>query len=410
MVEPGTVEIVRLGAQGDGVAETPHGPVHVPLALPGERVRLADGGLDVIVGPPSPERRASPLCPHVPRCGGCSVQHMGDRLYAEWKHGLLAAALAQRGIAAEVAPMVSVPPRSRRRATLSARRKGSAVVLGYHGPRQHRIEDIVDCAVLAPVITGALPGLRSLLALLLAPKGEARLTLLATPAGLDVAVSGGLRTQTGPEVRRDALQAAQSLPIARLSMDGEPWLARTSPVVALGGVEVLPPPGSFLQAVAEAEAAIAHLVLGGIGTAKRIADLFCGLGTLTFPLARQASVLALDSDTASIEALAAAARRAQRLKPIEARVRNLATTPLAPRELAAFDAVVLDPPFAGAKAQVEALARSKVARVVAVSCNPATFARDVRILLDGGYRLGVVTPIDQFLWSAHVELVAVLRR
>jgi 23S rRNA (uracil1939-C5)-methyltransferase len=405
MTSPETLDIVRIGAQGDGVAETPAGPLHVPFALPGE----------TWTGPPyrrhtSSPLRQQPVCRHFERCGGCAAQHMAEPLYSDWKREIVVRALRHRGIDAEVAPLRRVGPGSRRRCVLTARRTGGRVELGYRADRSHDLVDLAECPVLRPEIVAAFDGLRAIAAAILAPDETARLTLLVTAAGLDVAVDTGLRRQPAPALRMTLAQLAAHHRIARLTLDGAP-LAEHAPVsIMLGAVAVSPEPGAFVQAVPEAEAVMSELVLSGLAGARTVADLFAGLGTFSFAIARGARVLAVDGDKAAIARLAAAARAARGLKPIETRVRDLYREPLSRKELEPYDAVVLDPPRAGAKAQSEALARSKVRAIVAVSCNPATLARDMRILVDGGCRIEKVAPIDQFLFSAHVEVVALLRR
>jgi 23S rRNA (uracil1939-C5)-methyltransferase len=401
------IEVVGLGAQGDGIAAEPEGDHRfVPFALPGERVRSTGIGLPEILSGASPERRA-PVCRHFGTCGGCVAQHMSAHLYAEWKRGIVVEAFRQRGIEADVAPLLAVPLGSRRRAVLTAKREAGRITLGYHRRRSHDLLDLEECPVLAPEIVATLPGLRALVGALAAD--EVRLAVLVTPVGLDVAVDGAGRR---PDARAAALlaQICAQHRLARLTVGAETIVARASPTLQTSGVEVLPPPGGFMQAVAEAEAAMSAAVLDNVGKAKRAADLFCGIGTFSFALARRARVAAFDNDDASIAALQAAMRHARGLKPIEVRPRDLFREPLSPRELIAFDAVVLDPSRAGAKAQCEALARSDVCTIVYVSCDPATLARDARILHDGGYRLGRVVPIDQFLFAAHVEVVAAFTR
>ncbi len=397
--------IARLGAQGDGVAETAEGPRFVPFALPGERVRLHAAEQPEILPPASPQRRA-PVCRHFGTCGGCVAQHMSEALYGDWKRGIVVEALRQRGLTPEVAPLVRIGPGSRRRAVLTAQRRGGRIVLGYHRRRSSELLDLAECPVLVPEIAGQLAGLRAVADALDAP--ELRLTVVATAGGLDIAVEGGGH-RDGKAIAAVARIAAEHR-IARIGVGGETLVERAKPVLAVGGVALVPPAGVFLQAVAEAERAMASLVTAAAGKARRVADLFAGIGTFTFPLARRARVLAADGDAKALAALTAAARGASGLKPIETKLRDLYREPLAAQELKQFDAVVLDPPRAGARAQCEALARSAVPAVIYVSCDPATLARDVRTLCDAGYRLEQVTPIDQFLYSAHVEVVAVLRR
>ena len=401
----GEYDIARLGAQGDGIAETPEGSRFVPFALRGERVRVTGAAMpEVIVA--SPERTA-PVCRHFGTCGGCVAQHMSGPLYGEWKRGIVVEALRQHGLAADVAPLVRVTPGSRRRAVLTARRVGGSVVLGYHQRRSHELVAIAECPVLLPAIVAKLPGLRALADLLAAP--ETRMTVLHTQDGLDVSLENGAQL-VNPALFAALARVAAKHGLVRVAAGGEIVVERAVPVLSIGGASVVPPSGAFVQASEAAEQQMRDLVVGALGRAKRVADLFCGIGTWTFPIARRARVLAVDGDDAAIAALSAAARNAQGLKPIEILRRDLFREPLSARELKGFDAVVFDPPRAGAKAQAEQLARAEVPVVVAVSCDPGTLARDLRILVDSGYRLEAVTPVDQFEFSAHVETVAVLRR
>jgi 23S rRNA (uracil1939-C5)-methyltransferase len=288
------------------------------------------------------------------------------------------------------------------------RRQGQRIVLGYHRRRSRDLVDIAECPVLVPAIAAQFPALRAVAAAM--PGREMRLSVLSTPAGLDVAVTGG-SAASRPAVVAALGRIALEHRFARIAVDGEVVIARAPPALSHGGVDAVPPPGAFVQAVEAAEQEMARIVMAALGSKpRRIADLFCGIGTFTFALARVARVLAVDGDAAAIAALGAAVRGARGLKPIETRVRDLFREPLSPRELDGFDAAVLDPPRAGARAQAEQLARSKVPTVVAVSCDAGTLARDVRILADGGYAIEGVTPIDQFLFSAEIEAVAVLRR
>lgn len=404
MSEAAELDIIALGAQGDGIAETGQGPRYVPFALPGERMRVTQGALPVLVSAPSPDR-TTPVCRHFGVCGGCVAQHLSPQRYADWKRANVVEAFRQRGLEPEIAPLVHVPPASRRRAVLTARRIGSDIVLGYHRRASHDVFAMQECPVLVPDIVRQLPGLRALAAAL--PAREARITVLHTPAGLDIAIDG---TARGAALKAELALVASENRFARLTIDGETVVLRAKPELNLDGVALVPAPGAFLQAVRQAEDALVARVREAAGRSKRIADLFAGVGTFSFALARRARILAMDSDAHAIAALGEAARYAQGLKPIETCVRDLFRDPLSPRELEGFDAVVFDPPRAGAKAQAEALAKSRVPTVIAVSCNPATLARDARALVDGGYRIDGIVPIDQFLYSAHVEVVAVLRR
>ena len=405
------VTIDRLGAQGDGVAEFPEGAVFVPFALPGERVRIelnADGKhgdlLEILEAAPD---RIEPVCPHFGACGGCALQHLEEDAYLRWKREQVVQALAARGLEAAVEPVRPIPLQSRRRATFTLGRNAQGLSFGYRRARSHDLIDIATCPILSPGILAALPKLKAMLAPLLTGKREARVGVTETATGLDVAV-GSVRPKHAA-LAGLARQAAD-LGVARLTVDGDSLSPGAPPLMRFGAAELRLPPGAFLQASAEAETVLADLVGEGVGSAKRLADLFAGLGTFTLALAGTAKVDAFETDEAALAALAEAVRHTPKLKPVRCVLRDLFREPLGPKELDRYDAVVFDPPRAGALAQAEQLAKSKVKRLVAVSCNPATLARDLRILVDGGYRLTRVVPVDQFLFSAHVEVVAHLER
>jgi 23S rRNA (uracil1939-C5)-methyltransferase len=405
------LRIERLGHRGDGIASSRAGSVYVPFTLPGETVlveRAGDRARIVEILAPSPARIA-PLCPHFGACGGCSVQHLRRHNYVDWKMELVRTALTQRGLDIPVDRPAVFPAHSRRRALFTARRTGKGIVFGYNERQSHRIVPVSECPVLLPQIEKALPVLAAWLTPLIPLKAAIRIAVTATSTGLDVALEG-------PKPRPPAIAAEvaarrpSGLDIARLSVAGEPVLVTVDPAVDISGVSVILPPLAFLQAVEAAEAAMARLVIGWVGGTSRVADLFSGIGTFSLRLARELPVVAVERDRAALDALAEAARRTQGLKPVETLRRDLERQPLSAGELERFDGLVFDPPRAGARAQAEEIARSSVARVAAVSCNPATLARDLRILVDGGYRLCRVVPVDQFLYSPHIEAVALLER
>lgn len=403
------LRIVRLGAQGDGVADCEGRPVFVPFALPGEDV-LADvsgeRGRLVRVLEASAER-VEPVCRHFGTCGGCSVQHMSSKAYRIWKRELVVSAFRARGINADVAELVE-PGGRRRRAVFSVERQREGIAIGFHEAQSHALVPIDECPVLEPKIVSMLPQLGALLAPLVSKRG-ARLTITATNSGLDVLLDGIERRLT-PDVRSRLAAGASDLKLARLTVSNDVVVETLPPFLSFGAADVVLPPGVFVQAVAEAEAEMARRITAAVGKAKTVADLFCGMGAFTFPLAVRARISAFDGDKDAIDALVAASKKTSGLKPISARVRDLFREPLSPLELNEHDAIVFDPPRAGAEAQAQRLAKSKVKTVVAVSCNPATLARDARHLIDGGYKIESVTPIDQFVYSAHVEVIAVFRR
>lgn len=403
-------EIKRVGAQGDGVADTAAGPVFIPFTLPGERVRVMSIGGDTRVDAvlQSSAERVSAVCQHFGVCGGCAVQHMSEEFYKDWKRDLVVAAFKARGIDADVSAVI-IPQGHRRRAVFTATRTDAELVLGFHKAQSHDLIDLSECAVMDPRIVAALPGLRLLLTPLVAKRTEARVTVTMTVAGLDIAIGDLKKTLTLP-LRAALAKDAAELKVARVSVNGEPVYAALQPYLIFGSVDVPLPPGAFIQAVEAAEREMARLVTEYLGKAKKVADLFAGFGAFTFPIALRAKVLSIDSDATAIAALANAVRKASGIKPVTALVRDLFREPLSALELNEHDAVVFDPPRAGAEAQSRMLAKSKVKTVVAVSCNPATLARDARTLIDGGYTMGRVTPIDQFRYTPHIECVAVFNR
>ncbi|MBN9278931.1 MAG: class I SAM-dependent RNA methyltransferase [Hyphomicrobium sp.] len=402
------VEITGLGAEGDGAATTLGGEqIFIPQALPGERWRVEEGYAPEPVEL-LPDRRRPPDPDDEP-CGGCVARHMPLAMYQEWKREFLVRALRQQNISADIQPLITVPEHTRRRATFNTRRIRGEMRIGYHGRRSHDLVPAEDCPVLDKRIVELLPALAQLAGVVAGQEEETRLAITLTDTGADVDLEGNERALSAA-ARAKIGEITGAARMARVSVGGVPVIERQAPVLHFAGKAVTPPPGAFLQAVPEAEQAMIDLVTTALGKAKQVGDLFCGLGTLTLPIAQKARVTAFDADRNAIAALNEAQRKNQGLKPFTAKPRDLFRDALSPMEMKDLDAVVLDPPRAGAKAQCERLAQSKVKRVVMVSCNPATLARDLRILIDGGYRLDAITPIDQFLYSPHLEAVAVLTR
>lgn len=409
--------IARIGNRGDGVADTPEGPVFVPLTLAGEVVeteREKDRGRLVAVIEPSAER-VDPVCRHFGVCGGCALQHWASGPYEAWKRGLVVEALARVGLAPEVAALVPAHGEGRRRAVFHARGTGGSapkgrdlLSVGFAGRRSHAIVAIDACPVLAPGLDGALKAAWAVAQVLapLAKPLDIQVTASETGLDMDVRGSGPLR----PDRVAALAEVAGAHRLARLTRHGELVLQREPPLVTMGRARVALPPGSFLQATAAGEARLAALVGEAVRDAGRIADLFSGVGTFALRLAERARVAAYESAAPAVESLLKATRGVSGLKPVTAEVRDLFRRPLLPLELKAFDAVVFDPPRQGAEAQARQLAAARVPLVVGVSCDPVSFARDAHILCEGGYRLESVTPVDQFLYSAHVEMVGVFRR
>jgi 23S rRNA (uracil1939-C5)-methyltransferase len=401
--------IASIGHRGDGVVDTPDGAVYVPFTLPGETVEV-DGW------PGHPDRRhllrvetasadrTAPICPHFGACGGCAIQHWRSERYRTWKRRLVSTALAQVDVPDAIGELVDAHGRGRRRATLHARRGTHDVLqVGFAAPRAHHIVAIDQCPILAPELAGTIKTAWAV-AEALGPVGRPLdIQVTATDNGLDVDVRG---SGALAPARISALARVADLHrLARLTRHGELIALRAAPTLSVGRAKVTLPPGAFLQATEAGEAALAEQVVTHVGTAKSIADLFAGVGPFALRLAERARVMAADSDEPAIAALKSAAA-APGLKPIEAVRRDLFRRPLVAAELKPYDAVVFDPPRQGAQAQATQLAASKVPVVVAVSCNVVTFARDARILIDGGYKIEGVTPVDQFRHTPHVELVA----
>lgn len=413
-----TVEIVveRLGARGDGVAA---GPLYIPLTVPGDRIRARVTGKRgqgrvaemTALLEPGPGRAAAP-CRHFGTCGGCAFQHLAPDLYLATKRRLITDALAHQGITGPpLLPVHEGRRGSRRRVRFSlARRKGGGPALaGFARRASHELTDIMECPVLEPALMALLAPLRELAAVLLMPGEGAAATLLLADTGIDLLLD--LPREPGLAGLEILAQFADAQDLARLvwrqAGKGPVWpvALRREVLVDLSGTRVAMPVEPFLQATLDGEAALTRAVAVAAGGAHRVADLYAGVGTFTFALAGNSFVHAVE-----FLPEAAASLRSGLKQRGTAAVRDLDKDPLDPAELAGFDAVVFDPPRAGAAAQAEALARSTVPLVVAVSCNPASFARDARLLLDGNFRLLSILPVDQFLWSPHVELVAVFHR
>ena len=386
----------------------------MPYTLPGETVEVerVAGHPDrrhlLRVVTPSPER-ISPVCSHFGICGGCAVQHWTHSRYRGWKRGLVAAALQQVGLDVVIDELIDAHGEGRRRATFHARHDAHDVIeVGFAALRAHHIVAIDRCPVLAPALDGALKVAWAVAEALEPQKKPLDIQATATDGGIDMDVRG-----SGPlpatSISRLA-QLAQAHRLSRLTRHGELIALHSPPIVTIGRTRLTLPPGAFLQATAAGEDILARLVIGHIGGARNVADLFCGVGPFALRLAERIRVNAIDADAGAIAALKQAAGVTSGLKPVETETRDLFRRPLIGQELKRFEAVVFDPPRQGAQAQARALASSAVPVVVAVSCNPSTFARDARILADGGYRLTAVTPVDQFRYSAHVEIVARFER
>ncbi len=410
--------IARMGSAGDGVADQPSGPLHIPRSLPGETVEIGRmtvagrsrrAALDAVVVP-SPDRVEAP-CPHFARCGGCSLQHWRDDAYAAWKRGLVVSALAEAGFdTATVGALARTPPHARRRMDFAVERIQGGVLLGLHEGHSKTIVDVDTCVVLHPALLALVAPLRSLLSSLAALRRTGSILVNLLDSGPDLLIRTDGPLATPDRAKLAAFASAHGVDrIAWALGDGPPENAAllAMPHVTFAGKRVEPPPGAFLQASAEGQAAIVAAVLDGLPgklTQKsRAIELYAGCGTISFPMAERLRVVAFEGDAPS----AAAVRRALSGTRVEITTRDLVRQPLTAKELSGAAAIVLDPPYAGAAMQMPAVAASGVARVIIVSCNPQALAKDAAVLGKSGYRLLAATPIDQFLWSAHVESVAV---
>ena len=412
-----TVTISHMGSEGDGVVRGGAGPVFVPFTLPGETVAIArvkNQGMPMSWVDTSAER-VTPPCRHFGpdaengACGGCSLQHWADLPYQTWKRNLVVEALRGKGIETEIRDLVACSPGERRRVAFTGRKTEKGVILGFSQAASHHLIDLRECPISEPAIVARLPEIRQIAASLATNADPFKVTVLHTLSGLDLAF-GDIKKLD--DARRQAMIDVV-LPmkgIARVSLNGEILIEPHKPMLDFSGVSVVVPPGAFVQATERAENVMSDLAIAHVGKAKRVADLFSGCGTFALRLARKSAVHAVEFEAPALAALDLAARKAQGLKPVSFERRDLFRRPMQPMDLKQVEAVVFDPPRAGAEAQAHELARSKVARIAAISCNPVTLARDLAILIEGGYKLKSVTPIDQFLWSSHVEAVALLER
>lgn len=399
--------IERLGHQGDGIAA---GPLYAPMTLPGEVVSGTAQGqrlTDIRIIEPS-ERRVAPPCRHFKACGGCQLQHADDAFVAAWKEDVVRTALAAHGLDAPFLPVATSPAQARRRATLSARRTKKSAMAGFHGRASDVIVEIPGCTLLHPDLMRAVPVAEALAHAAASRKGALDVAVSLSLVGLDVNVTGG-KPLDGP-LRMALAQLAEAQDLARLAWEGEVIAMRRPPVQRFGAAQVLPPPGAFMQATAHGEAALLADVRSAVEGAARIVDLFAGCGTFALPLAEGAQVHAVEGDAAMIEALDAAWRKTGGLKQVTGEARDLFRRPLLPDEMKGVDAAVIDPPRAGAEAQIAQLVAAEIPRIAYVSCNPVTFARDAAALVAAGWRIDALRVVDQFRWSAHVELVSQFSR
>ncbi len=387
-----------------GMGRTTDGTL-VPRVLPGETIDLTDEGARIVT--PSVDR-VSAICRHYKGCGGCSMQHASDAFTATWKQRIVERALAAQGIVPQFRPMHISPPASRRRAKFSGTRTKKGALVGFHGRCSGVVVTIPECQLIVPDLLNLMPTLEKLTVLAASRKAEIDLTVTASEAGADVHVE---TAQQLTEVLRVELAAlVQSHGLARLTWNDEPVVERVPPYQTFGTVRVVPPPGAFLQATKDGEDALLSAVLESVSGSKRVVDLFSGCGTFALPIAKQAEVHTVEGDASMMAALDKGWRLATGLKRVTTETRDLFRRPLEPDELNKYDAVVIDPPRAGASSQMATLARSNIKKIAMVSCNPVTFARDVATLTAAGFEVDWAQVVDQFRWSAHVEVVASLTR
>ncbi|NNK79173.1 MAG: class I SAM-dependent RNA methyltransferase [Litoreibacter sp.] len=392
-------EIERINLKGEGVSAD---GMTIPRTLPGEGIDVAeDGSVRIIT--PAPDRVAPP-CRHFRSCGGCAMQHASDPFVAAWKTQMIRTGLAARGIDTEIREIHTSPPHSRRRATLHGRRTKKGVLVGFHSRASETLIEVPDCQLLHPEIMTGMPALKALTLFGASRKGEISLAVTCSEAGLDIDIRDAKPLEPQQLVELSVL--AEKFNLARLCWDGEVIATRNPPIQTFGTAVVVPPPSAFLQATEHGQVTLQAAVAEVLGTARSVTDLFAGCGTFSLPAANTAEVWALEGDESLIHVLDQAWRKSTGLKKVNAEFRDLFRRPVLPQEFSGQDAVIIDPPRAGAQAQSIELAQSEVPMIAAVSCNPVTFARDAEILIKGGYRLDWVQPVDQFRWSTHVELAA----
>lgn len=413
--EERVLEISAIGARGDSTAEGEAGPIYAPYALPGEQVRarVTGGRAEVLEVLRTSSERQDPACRHFGRCGGCQLQHWRDEPYLEWKRAQVVDALTKRGFGgAHVEPTIAAWGAGRRRAALHAARQNNQVRIGFIERGGARLTPITQCPVLAPQLEATVLKLAPLAELALPARGEITMQCLLTDAGVDISIKGAGRVDLLHRAALEKLIAeANVLNLARLSYDGDPIIERAKPTLRMGKAMISPPPGAFLQPTAFGEEALARLTLEALQGAKRVVDLFSGVGTFALRIAEHAEVLAAEGDSEMLAALKKAADGAGgALKEVSILRRDLLRTPLSSLEMKKFDAAVIDPPRSGARQQAEQIARAPIRKLAYVSCDPASFARDIKVLIEHGFTLTKITPVDQFRWSPHVEVVGALER
>ena len=396
----------RLGQLGDGIIDTPNGEIFAPFTLPGEHI---EGNVEncrvnspKIIKPVSD--RIKPACKHFKSCGGCSLQHASDTVISDWKIRKTQDALSQVNLHPEFRPIINSKARSRRRATFAAKRTKKGALVGFHGRASDVIIEISECPISDPILLSGMPAFSQFAILGSSRKAVLRISATVSGNSLDVKIDNGKKL-SATEISKFA-QICNQFKILRLMWNDDVIAQSNPPSQKMGLADVIPPSGAFLQATKSGEAALIKTVLEIIGPSKRVVDLFAGCGTFALPISSKATVHALEGDANMIAALDSGWRAAGGLHDIKSETRDLFRRPLMPDEFKKIDAIVIDPPRAGAVSQVVEIAKANVGRIAFVSCNPATFARDASILCNNGYNLDWVQVIDQFLWNPHIELVA----
>lgn len=398
-------KIDHLGQQGDGVSLSNNEAIYIPFSLPGEIVTMQRTGN--LINKPSSDR-VEAFCPYFGRCGGCMTQHIGQERYKAWKLSMVKTALRNRDISVPIADLIDAHGRGRRRTTLHVKNTKGSISVGYMRTASHQLIEIESCPILTPALKNA-PDLAQDLGKVYSSLATALdIQVTATDSGLDCDIHGVKDISLND--RMNLSEIAEKYDLARISVDHEIVSERRPPILKFGLANIVLPSGGFLQATVAGEEVLSKLVADKVGAPKHAADLFSGTGTFALRLAEHMSITAVDGWRPAVEALTRAARHTPGLKPVKVEQRDLSGHPLLTNELNKFDAVVFDPPRAGAKEQVYELSTSNVQTIVAVSCNPATFTRDAEILVNGGYTFVSVTPIDQFKWTAHIELVGHFER
>ncbi len=406
-----TVTISRIGHQGDGIGEINGKAVFVPYSIESEELVVTGSNARkqiVTIAKASPHR-IEPFCQYFGQCGGCLLQHVEHQRYLDWKQEILLEAFNREGLTIDPLAMRSYEKTNRRKAVLTARKHAAGVILGFSERGSNDLIDIQNCPILIPELNAVLDKVRDLAKVIGLDKGEIRINLLHCINGIDLSMT--FKGKVNDALIRAVISHTAARAFIRLTLNGEIVFESQKPVLKIGTAQVTPPPNSFVQAVTTAEHDMADLVVDHLSKCKKTADLFSGFGTFALRLAEKSLVYAAESNEAALAAMDRAWRETGgKLKTITHEKRDLFRRPMNVKDLKYFDGAVFDPPRAGAEAQARELAKSPVRKIAAVSCNPQTLARDVKLLVDGGFKIKSVTPIDQFAYTPHLEAVVLLER